>query len=96
MKIVVTLLSLLLLLAQFALWFGTHGVLKLRQLEQSIQDQNQVNAQLQAQNQRLHAEVIELKQGKEALEARARSQLGLIKKGEVFYRLIPDHVPDHG
>jgi cell division protein FtsB len=40
-------------------------------------------------NERLHAEVTELKEGREALEERARSQLGFIREGEKFYRVIP-------
>ena len=74
---------------QVQLWFGSHGVFKLRSLEQAIEEQVRVNNELSNRNQQLNAEVIELKEGKEALEDRARSQLGLIKEGEVFYRIIP-------
>lgn len=49
-----------------------------------------MNDSLTQRNETLHAEVKELKQGKEALEERARSQLGFIKDGETFYRVIPN------
>ena len=50
-------------------------------------------------NDKLHAQVTELKQGREALEERARSQLGFIKEGETFYRVVPGRskaTPDSG
>lgn len=82
-------LIILLVMLQAQLWFGDFGVFKLWRLEQSVAEQARENAELVERNQRLHAKVVELKRGEEALEERARSQLGLIKEGEVFYRLIP-------
>ena len=89
LKLVISLLFLLLVILQIQLWFGGHGVLKLNALEQAIETQVEINQQLAERNRQLNAEVIELKQGREALEDRARSQLGLIKQGEMFYRIIP-------
>jgi len=63
-------------------------------LRNNIEREQQKNTQLIARNERLHAEVEELKSGKEALEERARSQLGLIKEGEKFYRVIPEKETD--
>ena len=58
---------------------------------QRITDQLQANNnELTLRNEELHAEVQELRQGKEALEERARSHLGFIKEGETFYRIIPE------
>ncbi len=88
-KPLASILFILLIVLQIQLWFGSHGVFKLRNLETAIDQQLETNAQLAARNQQLHAQVIELKQGREALEDRARSHLGLIKEGETFYRILP-------
>ena len=89
MKILATSLFLLLIFLQIQLWFGTHGVFQLWSLQNTIDDNQNSNEQLMQRNERLHAEVKELREGREALEERARSQLGFIKEGETFYRVIP-------
>jgi len=89
MKIVASALFLLLIVLQAKLWFGGHGVFQLWSLEGNIAAAKERNASLIQRNETLHAEVGELKDGKEALEERARSQLGFIKEGETFYRVIP-------
>lgn len=90
MKVVAIILFIVLLVLQAKLWFGSHGVFQLWSLQDNIGDIKQKNDQLSQRNEQLHAEVIELKEGKEALEERARSQLGFIKEGEVFYRVVPE------
>ena len=90
MRIVASILFFLLILLQAKLWFGGHGVFQLWSLEGTINDARERNADLLSRNETLHAEVTELKQGREALEERARSQLGFIKDGETFYRVIPE------
>jgi len=90
MKVVATILFIVLLVLQAQLWFGSHGIFQLWSLQDNISDIKQKNDELSQRNEQLHAEVIELKEGKEALEERARSQLGFIKEGEVFYRVVPD------
>lgn len=89
MKALATILFVLLILLQAKLWFGSHGVFQLWSLRTNIQQEQQSNLDLRQRNQQLRAEVTELKQAKEALEERARSQLGFIKEGETFYRVIP-------
>lgn len=89
MKVIASILFLLLIMLQMSLWFGDYGLLRLWGLQNTLENQKVENEQLTARNETLHAEVIELKEGKEALEERARSQLGMIKEGEIFYRLIP-------
>jgi len=89
MKIIASVLFILLLFFQAQLWFGGHGIFQLWSLRTSIEEQQSVNESLAERNERLNAEVHELKNGREALEERARSQLGFIKEGEEFYRLIP-------
>ena len=90
MKVVATILFILLLILQAQLWFGSHGVFQLWSLQDNTKVIKQKNDELNQRNEQLHAEVVELKEGKEALEERARSQLGFIKDGEVFYRVVPE------
>ena len=89
MKVVAAILFILLIVLQAKLWFGSHGVFQLWSMQEDIEEIKQKNNELSKRNEQLHAEVIELKEGKEALEERARSQLGFIKDGEVFYRVVP-------
>jgi cell division protein FtsB len=89
MRIIASLLFFLLILLQAKLWFGGHGVFQLWSLEGNTQQSVERNQRLVRRNDTLHAQVNELKLGSEALEERARSQLGFIKQGETFYRVIP-------
>ncbi len=89
MKVIVTVLFVLLILLQAQLWFGSHGVFQLWSLQRTTDDLRVRNNALTNRNEQLHAEVQELRQGKEALEERARSHLGFIKDGERFYRIVP-------
>ena len=73
---------------QYALWFGDKNVFDLHKLRVSEQQAREVNSGLQLRNQRLNAEVVDLKQGGETLESVARSQLGLVRPGETFYQII--------
>src|SRR3954471_16954000 len=57
-------------------------------LEKQLAEQKQENLRLKQRNEKLAAEVEDLKSGKEAIEERARSELGLIKPGEVFYQVV--------
>ena len=56
-----------------------------------VEAQKAANAQLKTRNDKLSAEVEDLKQGSEAIEERARSELGLVKPGETFYRVVDPH-----
>jgi len=89
MRILASFLFFLLVVLQAKLWFGAHGVFQLWSLEGNIEQARARNESLSQRNEALHAEVSELKGGKEALEERARSQLGFIKDGETFYRVVP-------
>jgi len=62
-------------------------------MEAEISKEQRSNAQLKARNDALEAEVQDLKQGADALEERARSELGLIKQGEVFFQMAPEATP---
>ena len=87
------LLALLALLAalQAKLWFGAGGLPDARKLEQSVKEQRAENARLQQRNDALGAEVEDLKSGEAAVEERARAELGMVKPGETFYRVVEPH-----
>lgn len=87
-------LAAVLLLLSIALgWqlaFGNGGRRAVAQLQDKVAAQRAENARLQARNDALAAEVADLKQGEAALEERARTELGLIREGEVFYRVVDE------
>lgn len=78
----------LLVLLQYALWFGNGGLLAFWDLKREIAAQQVENRELAQRNQALAAEVIDLKQGLAAIEERARVELGMIREGETFYQVI--------
>ena len=80
----------LLLLIQYPLWLGKGGWLRVWDVDRQIQSQRQSNARLTARNGALDAEVRDLKQGYEAIEERARSELGMIRQDEMFFQLLDD------
>ncbi|MGM0593907.1 MAG: cell division protein FtsB [Pseudomonadota bacterium] len=90
MKWLATLLLLLLLVLQYQLWFGNNGLLRLWQLEQRVAVQEAQNRKLDERNKALEAEVRDLKKGLEALEERARADLGMIKKDETFFQVVEE------
>ena len=90
MKYLVAILVPLLLLLQYALWFGDGGVLELWRLKQSIETQVKENEKLRERNEALAGEVRDLKKGLEALEERARSEMGMIGKEETFFQIVDE------
>lgn len=90
-KMLFSLLLVIFLIAlQVNLWTGQGGLLQFWQLKQAISHQEDENAQLEARNSSLHAEVLDLKEGHAAIEERARSELGMIKPGEKFYQIMDE------
>jgi len=88
MRAVTLILVALLLLLQYPLWIGKGSWLKVWDLNRQLEAQQQVNLQTQVRNAVLDAEVRDLKQGTAAIEERARSELGMIKRDEVFYQIV--------
>ena len=88
MRIITLILVVLLLLIQYPLWLGRGGWLKVWDLNRQVEAQRQVNQQTQARNALLDAEVRDLKQGTDAIEERARNELGMVKGDEIFYRIL--------
>lgn len=72
---------------QYPMWLGKGGWLQVRELERQLGAQRDSNAVLKARNDRLDADVRDLKNGYEAIEERARSELGMVRQDEVFFQL---------
>jgi len=81
------------LLTQYAFWFGRGGVVAFIHREHHIHALKAGNAELLKTDEALAAEVKSLQTGRAAIEARARAGLGMIKKGETFYEIIPGSPP---
>ncbi len=77
----------LIALLQYPLWFGKGGWLRVWEYDRQLEAQREVNTKLEQRNAGLDAEVRDLKSGSEAIEERARYELGLIKPGEVFVQV---------
>ena len=90
MKLAIMILTLLFLILQYKLWFGDRGLHDAHLLDTAVQEQQQENLKLKQRNDQLSAEVKDLKEGKEAIEERARSELGMVKKGETFYQVVEE------
>jgi cell division protein FtsB len=88
MKPLAIVLAALLVALQYPLWIGKGSWLKVWELDRSLTQNREQNAKLKARNDALDAEVRDLKQGLEAVEERARLELGMIKKDEVFYQVV--------
>jgi len=80
-------LVVLIALLQFPLWLGKGGWLRVWDYDRQLQAQREVNQKLELRNAGLDAEVRDLKSGYEAIEERARYELGMIKEGEIFVQV---------
>jgi cell division protein FtsB len=74
---------------QYRLWFGKNSVSDFKSMEDQIDIIEKQNANLRQRNQLLRADIEDLQLGIESMEERARTELGLIKDGETFYRILP-------
>lgn len=86
MRILTLLLLIVLGLLQYRLWFGQHSIADYFRLQDELRTQQASNLELEKRNRMLRADVKDLQQGLEAIEERARNELGLIGKDEVFFR----------
>jgi len=93
MKPLSFILATLLIALQYPLWIGKGSWLRVWELDRSLTTQKEQNAKLKARNDALDAEVRDLKEGLEAVEERARLELGMIRKDETFYQVIPPQPP---
>lgn len=82
--ILVSLLSVL----QYRLWVGEGSIAEIKEILANIDEQQQELGQLRARNKAIEAEIQDLQQGLDAVEERARNEIGLIRRGETFYRIV--------
>ena len=93
MKALAAVLAVILVALQYPLWIGKGSWMRVRELDSAAAQQREANARLKARNDALDAEVRDLKQGLDAIEERARLELGMIKKDEVFYQVVQAQPP---
>jgi len=88
MRIVMICLVLMLLGLQYKLWIGEDSLLHWIQLDKKLDAQLDENKRLSARNQAIESDIIELKSGDQALEERARFDLGMVKQDETYYQFV--------
>jgi cell division protein FtsB len=94
-RYLLAMLAVLALLLQAQLWFSADGFRKTRDLRLAVAEQRAQNEQLRERNEALDAEVVNLKQSREAAEERARTDLGMIGPKETFFQVVTAHAaPD--
>ena len=93
MKVLAGVLAALILLIQYPLWLGKGGWLRAWEVDRRLSAQKDTNESLERRNVALGAEVRDLKQGFDAIEERARYELGFVKPGEVFFQVIETPKP---
>ncbi len=89
MRALITLLVLLVIGLQYKLWFGDGSLSEVVQLTRELESQQQRLNDLENRNRILEAQVLDLQNGLDAFEEKARNDLGMIKQGETFIQLIP-------
>lgn len=89
-RISVAFLAVLVLGLQYRLWVGEGSLAHANQLQGRVDSQRAVNAASRERNRILRAEIIELKRGPASVEARARSELGMVKPGETLFLIVED------
>ncbi|HEY7743476.1 MAG TPA: cell division protein FtsB [Burkholderiales bacterium] len=92
MRVLTLTLAALIVLIQYPLWMGKGSWFRVWEVDQQIRAQRETNRRLQARNAALEAEVRDLKVGLDAIEERARAELGMIRQDEIFFQLL-DPVP---
>ena len=90
MKFLLFILVILLVALQFRLWTGPGSFAEISRLKNQIEQQAAENASLSERNDKLYREVNDLKSGLDAVEEMARNDLGMIKKGEIFYLIVEE------
>ncbi|MBA3254008.1 MAG: cell division protein FtsB [Burkholderiaceae bacterium] len=88
MRLLAIVLAALLIAIQWPLWLGKGGWLRVWDLDRQLLAQRGVNGALNARNAELAAEVASLREGREAIEERARHELNMVRGGEVFFQIV--------
>ena len=88
MRTLAAALATMIVALQYPLWVGKGSWMRVWELDRQVAAQREINVRLKARNDALDAEVRDLKQGQDAVEERARLELGMIKNDEVFYQIV--------
>jgi cell division protein FtsB len=88
MKILIAIIILLIIHLQYRLWFGDGSVAQIKIYQQRLDDLKKKVEEKKQRNEALDAEIRDLKKGQEAIEERAREELGMIKENETFFQVI--------
>jgi cell division protein FtsB len=88
MKTILAILVIVIMVLQYRLWFADDGILKVLRLKHTISELQAKNDSIAKHNADLTEEINTLKQGGAAIENKARGDLGMVKKGEVFYQIV--------
>ena len=91
MKWVALVLIVILTTLQYRIWFGDSSFREIKEQRQKIELITKENKELSLRNQKILAEINDLRDGEDAIEERARYQLGMIKQGEIFIRILDTH-----
>lgn len=94
MRTLLVILVVVIALLQVKMWFGEGGFRDVQRLAVRVEEQAAENELLAQRNRELQAEVEDLRQGLQAIEERARSELGMIKENEEFYQVVPGQKRD--
>lgn len=93
MRLLAVFFAVLIAALQWPLWVGKGGWLRVWQLDQQVTERKSQNIKLQERNDALDAEVRDLKAGTDAIEERARNELGMVKQEEVFFQILDKRKP---
>jgi len=93
MRLLAIIFAVLIAALQWPLWVGKGGWLRVWQLDQQVAERKVYNGKLQERNDALEAEVGDLKTGTDAIEERARNELGMVKQDEVFFQILDKRKP---
>ncbi len=96
MRYLLAILLILFLLLQYRLWISDEGMGEVWRLRNLVDQQTERNIELERRNAALEAEVRDLRQGTDAVEERARSDLGMIQEQETFYQIVVEKKDDAG
>lgn len=88
MKWVALILVVIFTTLQYRIWFGESSFREIKQQREKVDNIRKENKELELRNKKIVAEITDLRDGKDAIEERARYQLGMIKEGEVFIRIL--------
>ena len=92
-RIMAGLLAVALMLLQYRIWASPDGMREVWRLEKAIDVQTAENTRLETRNRTLAAEVRDLKEGRKAIEERARTDLGMVKTNETFFQVVQPAAP---